>query len=104
MNLSHPFRVARGQVVVDRDDVDAAAPRQSVEIRGKRCDKGFTFTRSHLSDLALVKNESADKLHVEVAHTRSSHARFAHNGEGFRQQFVKNLALPSLSLFRVARI
>src|SRR5256885_9459272 len=60
MNLSHPFGVARGQIVVDRDNVDAAATRQSVEVSGQGCDESFTFTCSHLSDLALMKDEATD--------------------------------------------
>src|SRR5437764_15141676 len=49
MNLSHPLSVARGQIVIDGDDVNAAATRQSVEIRWNGGDEHLTCTRSHLA-------------------------------------------------------
>jgi hypothetical protein len=38
MDLSHPFGVARGQVIVDGNDVNATATGQRVEIGWKRSD------------------------------------------------------------------
>ncbi len=67
MNLAHPFGVARGEVIVDRNDMNAAAG-EAVEIGRQGRDERFTFTRSHLGDAALVQGDAADHLHVEMAH------------------------------------
>ena len=52
---AHPLRVAPGEVVVDGDDVDAAAG-QRVEDRGQRRDEGLALAGPHLGDLALVED------------------------------------------------
>ncbi len=64
---THPLRVAPGQVVVDGDDMDAAAGHR-VEDRGQRRDEGLALAGPHLGDLALVEDGAADELDVEVAH------------------------------------
>ena len=64
---AHPLRVALGQVVVDGDDVDAAAGH-GVERGGERSDEGLALAGPHLGDLALVQDHAADELDVEVAH------------------------------------
>ena len=97
VNLAHPLGVARGEVVVDGDDVDAAA-RQRVEVRGKRGDERLALARAHLGDLALVEHDAADELHVEVAHAGGAHARLAHGGEGFGQKLVERGPLDPLAL------
>jgi hypothetical protein len=61
------FTVARGQVIVDGDDVDAAAT-QGVEIDGKRGNERLAFAGGHFGDLAGVQGITADELHVEGDH------------------------------------
>ena len=51
VNLAHPLRVATGQVVVDRDDVDALA-LERVQIGGQRGDERLAFAGLHLGDAA----------------------------------------------------
>ena len=80
---AHPFRIAAGQVIVDRDNVDALA-RQRVQVRRQRRDQGFTFTGLHFRNSALVKHVSADELHVEMPHIQDALTCFADNGENFR--------------------
>jgi len=41
-----------------------------------------------------VQHHAADQLHVEVAHAQHPLAGFAHHRKGFRQQLIKQLALP----------
>ena len=48
----HPFGVAAGQVVVDRDDVHALA-RQGIEERGQGGDQGLAFAGLELGDARL---------------------------------------------------
>ncbi len=77
MNLAHPFGVARGQVIVYGNDV-YAAPGQSVQISRQGRHQGLAFARAHLGNLALVQNQAADHLHIEMAHAGRAHARFTH--------------------------
>src|SRR5207245_10434099 len=85
VDLSHPAGVAAGQIVVDRDDVYAAA-RQGVQVNGHRRDEGLAFPRLHLRDLALIENHAADALNVEWAHSESSHGCLAGDGERLGQE------------------
>ena len=85
---AHPFRVAFGQVVVDGDDVDAFA-FERIQICRQRRDQRFSFTGLHFGDPALVQNDAADELHVEVPHVQDAFAGFAHDGESFRQNVLE---------------
>ena len=49
VDLPHPFGVAAGEVVVDRDDVDALAGER-VEIDGQGGDQRLAFAGLHLGD------------------------------------------------------
>ena len=86
---AHPLRVALGQVVVDGDDMDAAAGH-GVERRGQRRDEGLALARLHLGDLALVQHDAADQLDVEVAHAQLASADLARRGEDFGQRIVEH--------------
>ena len=88
VDLAHPFGVALGEVVVDGDDVDAAAG-EGIEIAGERGDEGLAFAGLHLGDLAGVEDHAADQLDVEVAHADGALAGFADDGEGFGQDGVE---------------
>ena len=92
VDLAHPLRVAAGEVVVDRDDVDALA-FERVQIGGQRRDERLAFAGLHLGDLALVEHGAADQLHVEVPHVEHAAARLADDREGLRQQVVERLAV-----------
>ena len=89
VELAHPLGVALGEVVVDGNDVDAAAAER-VEIDGQGGDQRFAFAGLHFGDLALVQNHAADQLHIEVAHVQDAAAGFADDGEGFGQQVVED--------------
>ncbi len=88
----HPFRVALGEIIVDRDDVDAFA-FERVQVDGQRRDERLAFARAHLGDFAFVKHHAADELHVEMTHAQSALAGFARDGEGFDEQIFERLAL-----------
>ena len=87
---AHPLRVAPGEVVVDGDDVDAAAG-QGVEDRGQRRDEGLALAGLHLGDLALVEDGAADQLDVEVAHPERPLHRLAGHREDVGQDLVEGL-------------
>ena len=88
VDTAHPLRVAAGQVVVDRDDVDALA-LERVEIGRERRDERLAFAGLHLGDLAAVQDDAADQLDVEVAHVQHAAAGFADYGKGFRNEVVE---------------
>ena len=88
VDAAHPLRVAAGQVVVDRDDVDALA-LERVEVGRQRRDERLAFAGLHLGDLAAVEDDAADELDVEVPHVQHAAAGFPDDGEGFRHQVVE---------------
>ena len=79
----HPLGVAAGQVVVDGDEVDAPAG-QAVQRCGQRRDQRLAFARPHLGDAALVQDDAADQLDVEVAHLEGPPHRLAGRREDLR--------------------
>ena len=87
VDRAHPLGVAAGQVVVDGDDVDAPAG-QAVEGGGQRRDQRLALAGLHLGDPALVQDDAADQLDVEVAHPEGPLHRLARRGEDLGQDLV----------------
>ena len=83
----HPFAVALGQVIVDGHDVRSLA-FESVKVDGERRDKCFSFSRFHLGDLSLMKDNSADKLDVKVPQARGPDRCFSDGRKSFRKDVV----------------
>ena len=90
IDRAHPLRVASGEVVVDGDDVDAAAA-QRVEDGGQRGDQGLAFAGPHLRDLALVEDRATDQLDVEMAHPERPLHRLAGHREDLGQGLVEGM-------------
>ena len=89
----HPQRVAAGEVVVDGDDVDAAAAER-VEHDRQRGGQRLALAGPHLGDGAVVEHHPADQLDVEVTHAHRAPAGLAHEREALVQQVVEALAAP----------
>ena len=87
---AHPLGVAAGQVVVDRDDVDALA-FERVEIGGQGGDQRLALAGDHLGDVAAVEDHAAHELDVEVPHVEEPPARLAAGRERLGQQVVERL-------------
>ncbi len=101
VNLAHPFRVAAGQVVVRRDDVDAFA-FQGVQVGRQRRHQRLALAGLHLGDGAAVKNRPADDLDVEMPHVQHPAAGLADDGECLGHEIVQRLALgQALAEFRL---
>ncbi len=96
---AHPLGVAAGEIVVDGDDMDAAAA-QRVEIDGERRDQRLALAGAHLGDRALVQDHAADELHVEMPLAEHALGRLADRGEGRDEQIVE----PSAVLQRFAEL
>ena len=97
VDLAHPFGVALGEIVVDGDDVDAAAGER-IEIDRQRRDQRLAFAGLHLGDPAFVQHHAADQLHVEMALAERALGRLAHGGESRHQDVVERLAVGELLL------
>ncbi len=89
VDLAHPFSITLGEIIIDGHDVDAAAGKR-VQVCGKCSDESLAFAGLHLGDLALMKNTSADQLHVKVAHAHDAAACFPHDGKGLRHESVES--------------
>ena len=99
VDLAHPLGVAAGEVVVDRDDVDALAGER-VEVDRQGRDEGLAFAGPHLGDRALVQHHAADELDVEMPLAEGALGRLAHRGEGRHEDVVEALAGRELRLER----
>jgi hypothetical protein len=92
MQSPHPLGVAIGQVVVDRDHVDAVAGKR-IQVGGQRCHQRLALTGPHLGDLAIVQDHAADQLNIEVTHAERALAGLANDGKSLRQQRIQRFAL-----------
>ena len=73
---AHPLRIARGQVVVHRDQVDALALQREPG-GGHRADERFALAGGHLDHVALQQAQ-----HGLVLHLKRRHAQGALGGDG----------------------
>ena len=92
IDLSHPFRVTLGQIIIDRDNMHAIL-RQSIQVCRKDRDQRLAFTGFHFSNSSLMQYDTADDLNAEGLHTEDSPAGFPSGSKGFRQNIVQGLTL-----------
>jgi hypothetical protein len=92
VDLPHPFAIAAGEIVIDRDDMDALAG-QRVEIDRKGGHQRLAFAGLHLGDIALMQHHAADQLDVEMPLAEGSLGSLAHGGEGRNQDVIERLAV-----------
>ena len=76
------------EVIVDGDDVNALA-FERVQINRSGRNQRFSFAGLHLGDSALVQDDAADQLDIEVAHVEDAPAGFADHGESFDENVVE---------------
>ena len=87
-----PLGVALREVVVDRDEMRAAAG-EAVEIEGETRDERLSLTGLHLGDVALVEDDPAHQLHVEHPLVGRALACLADGGERLEDELVEALAV-----------
>ncbi len=103
IHRAHPFAVARSQIVVDGDHVNASA-RERIEINRQRGHQRLAFARGHFRDSTRMQRITADELHVEGDHfplervaancdlgPAQAAAGVLDHPEGLGQKFVKTL-------------
>ena len=62
-----PFRVTFGQVIIDRNQVNAASA-EGIQKSGQGRDQRFAFAGGHFGNLTRVEHHAANQLHVVVDH------------------------------------
>src|SRR5206468_8483445 len=87
-----PLGIAVGEVVVDGDEVRAAAGEPVEVERGAR-DERLALAGLHLGDVALVEDDPAHQLHVEHPLIRRALAGLADGREGLEEELVEALAV-----------
>jgi len=88
VDLTHPVRVAAGQVIVDGDDVDALA-LQRVEIDRQGGHQRLALAGLHLGDAAAMEDHATHELDVERAHMDRAPGGLAGHGEGRNQEIIR---------------
>ncbi|MBA7683781.1 hypothetical protein ES703_92166 [subsurface metagenome] len=66
IDRSHPVGVSPCQVVVNCNQM-ATRTGKGVQVKGKGSHQGFTLTSFHLSDSALMEDNTPHQLHIKVA-------------------------------------
>jgi len=89
---AHPLGVTLGQVVVDRDHVDALAG-QRVEVGGKDGGERLALTGLHLGDVAQVQRRAAHQLDIEVPLAEGALGRLACGGERLGEQVIERFTV-----------
>ena len=90
--LAHPLAVALGEVVVDRDDVNALAG-QRIQISRQGRHKGLALAGLHLRDTALMQDDTADDLDAVMTHAEHAPRSLAAGRECLGEQLVERLAV-----------
>ena len=91
--MPHPVGVALGQVVVDRDDVDALAG-QGVQISRQGADERLALAGLHLGDRSIVDRHPTEHLNVVMPLADRASGRLAGQRERLDEQVVERLAAP----------
>ena len=84
----HPFCIPLGEIIVDRNEVNAVAC-QCIEIYGQSRHQCLTFACSHFGNSAVMQYHASDQLHIEMTHVQNTFAGLAHDREGFRQKSIE---------------
>ena len=92
MDTAHPLGIAVCQVIVDGDNADALA-FQRVQISGECTDERLAFACPHFRDTALMKDHTAEQLHMEMLHAEHASCCLSDDRVGLRKEIVERLAL-----------
>ena len=87
VHRAHPGRVAPSEVVVDGEDVRAAAGERGEE-RGRHGGQRLPLAGRHLGDGPAMEREAAEDLLVVQAQAESAASRLAHQREAVDQAIV----------------
>ena len=88
MNPSDIHRITVGQIIINSHNMHAAA-RQTHQIRRKSCHKGLTLASLHLSNMPLVKGNTAQNLNVIRIQSDRTISCFPDRCKRLRQQLIQ---------------
>ena len=69
---------------------------ERIEIDGRRGDQRLALAGAHFGDPALVEDDTADQLNVEMPQTKRAFGGLADGGEGLREDVVQLCAVGDL--------
>ena len=95
INRSHPLHVASRQIVVHGYQMRATT-EQGVEIQWQGGNQRLSFARFHLSDAALMEDNTAKELAIEMTHAGYPTRDFADCGVGFGKDVVKHVGFSGM--------
>ena len=88
INLSHPDRIAAGEIVIDGYDMHAPALK-SIEVGRQGRYQSLALAGLHLGDTTLVHSDAAQELNVKVTLSRRAFGCFAHQSVRFGQEVIE---------------
>ena len=91
VDFAHPLSISVCQVIVDGNNVDTASG-QCIQVSRKGGNEGFSFTGFHLSDTALMEDNTTDQLYAVVFHTEGTFCCLADGCECFRENGIQGFA------------
>ena len=91
IDASHPGGIARGQIVIHRDNMHALV-RQRVQEHRQCRDKGLALTGFHFRNLALMERNAAHQLDIIMALAKGAFRRLADPCERFGKKVIKTAA------------
>ncbi len=92
IHLSHPLCVTLGQIIIDRDYMNAFA-FQRIQVSRQRSHQGLTFTGLHLCDTALMQDDTADQLYLKGLHAHCSLGTLPYRCISLRQDTIQCFSL-----------
>src|SRR3989338_980206 len=84
---THPLSIPPGKVIINGDQVGTLAGK-SIKIQRKGGGERFSLTCFLFSDFPRVKNQTCDKLGIEMPHPCSPSRSFSHCRKRFRQKTI----------------
>jgi hypothetical protein len=79
-----------------------AAPRERIEISGRRGDESFSLASAHFGDGSRMQNRAANELNIEVAQPDSANPRLRARGRRLREGAGRELLFDGLRVLTYA--
>ena len=102
MNPSHPLGITVRQVVVDRYNIYALS-FQCIQIGGQGGNQSVSFAGTHLSNTALMQDNTTDQLYPIMFHIQNTLGSLPDSGKGLGKNIIQRLPLGQ-TLFKLLRL
>ncbi len=67
--------------------------RKRIQVERQRGNQRLAFTGAHFGNFALVQDQSADQLHIEMTLANGSLGSLPHRGKSFWEEFIQYFLL-----------